>query len=134
MVERVKELNARKTYRAAVEFGAAVEADALAAAVAELDGATVAQETPHRVDHRRASRTRRRTVYDIDATLDDERHATVELTGEGGLYVKELVSGDEGRTEPSLAGLLGVEATVTALDVVAVEGEDEAFALPAYLR
>jgi tRNA pseudouridine synthase 10 len=44
------------------------------------------------------------------------------------------VSGDEGRTEPSLAGLLGVGATVTALDVVAVEGEDEAFADPAYLR
>jgi len=49
----------------------------------------------------------------------------VEIHGEGGLYIKELISGDEGRTEPSLAGLLGVGAEVTALDVVAVEGEDE---------
>jgi len=39
----------------------------------------------------------------------------------------KLISGDEGRTEPSLAGLLGVGAEVTALDVVAVEGEDEPF-------
>jgi tRNA pseudouridine synthase 10 len=58
----------------------------------------------------------------------------VDVHGEGGLYVKELVSGDDGRTEPSLAGLLGVEATVTALDVLTVEGEDEPFAVDAYLK
>ncbi|MFB6172251.1 MAG: tRNA pseudouridine(54/55) synthase Pus10, partial [Haloarculaceae archaeon] len=54
--------------------------------------------------------------------------------GEGGLYVKELVSGDEGRTDPSLAGLLGVGATVTALDVLAVEGETEPFEDEGYFR
>jgi tRNA pseudouridine synthase 10 len=41
--------------------------------------------------------------------------------------VKELVSSDEGRTDPSLAGLLGVDAEVTALDVLDVEGEEEPF-------
>jgi tRNA pseudouridine synthase 10 len=66
--------------------------------------------------------------------LAGERHATLEVDGEGGLYVKELVSSDEGRTEPSLAGLLGVDATVTVLDVLEVTGEDEPFDNPAFLR
>ncbi|MFC7046970.1 tRNA pseudouridine(54/55) synthase Pus10 [Halobacteriaceae archaeon GCM10025711] len=134
MVERVKELPANKTYRAEVEFGEPVADDALQAAVAELDGATVYQDTPNRVAHRRADLTRERTVYDIAAERDDETHATVEIRGEGGLYIKELVSGDQGRTEPSLAGLLGVSAHVTALDVVAVEGEDEPFERDEFFR
>jgi len=127
MVERVKELAASKTYRADVEFDAPVEADALAAALDDIDGATVEQYTPQRVDHRRANLTRTREVYEATGELVDPRHATVEIHGAGGLYIKELVSGDEGRTEPSLAGLLGVEAHVTALDVLAVTGEDEPF-------
>jgi len=133
-VERVKGLDAAKRYRAEVEFDEPVDTDALAAALADLDGATVEQYTPHRVDHRRASITRTREVYDATGDLDDPTHATVEVHGAGGLYVKELVSGDEGRTEPSLAGLLGVGAEVTALDVVGVYGEDEPFEDPAYFR
>jgi tRNA pseudouridine synthase 10 len=134
MVERVKELDASKTYRMDVEFDGGVTEDALQEAVAELRSTPVEQDTPQRVDHRRASMTRTRTVYDADGSLEDPRHAEFEVHGEGGLYVKELVSGDEGRTTPSLAGLLGVGAAVTALDVVAVEGEDGAFAEPEFLK
>ncbi|WP_128476603.1 tRNA pseudouridine(54/55) synthase Pus10 [Halorussus pelagicus] len=134
MVERVKELDASKTYRMDVEFESDVTAADLDEAVTELRGTTIEQDTPQRVDHRRASITRTRTVYDIEGHLKDERHAELEVHGEGGLYVKELVSGDEGRTTPSLAGLLGVDAVVTALDVVVVEGEDEPFADPEYLK
>jgi len=133
MVERVKELDASKTYRMDVALEAAVDAEAFAAALSELDGATIHQRTPQRVDHRRADIDRTRQVYDIEGELTGETTAEIELHGEGGLYVKELVSSDEGRTEPSLAGLLGVGAEVTALDVLAVEGEDEPFADEAYL-
>jgi len=133
MVERVKELDAAKTYRMDVTFDAPVSAADLADALGELRGATVEQRTPRRVDHRRADLTRTREVYDIEGELDDARHATVELRGEGGLYVKELVSGDEGRTDPSLADLLGAGATVDALDVVAVEGESKPFLQPEFV-
>ena len=133
MVERVKELDAHKTYSMTIEFADRVDEAAFAEALAELDGVTVEQHTPERVDHRRASRTRERKVHEIEGERDDARHATVELRGAGGLYVKELMSGDDGRTEPSLAGLLGVECEVTALDVVAVCGEEESFADPNYL-
>jgi len=134
MVERVKELPASKTYRATVEFDSPVTEAALSAALDTLTGATIEQETPRRVSHRRAAKIRRRTVYEATGELVDERRATVDVHGEGGLYIKELVSGDDGRTEPSLAGLLDVGATVTALDVVAVEGEEEPFEDGAFFR
>jgi len=134
MVERVKELDASKTYRMDVAFEDDVTEAAFEEAIAELDGATIEQDTPNRVDHRRASKTRTRTVYGISGRLEGSRRAELEVHGEGGLYVKELVSGDEGRTTPSLADLAGVGAEVTALDVVAVEGEDEPFDDPEYLE
>ncbi|WP_336327977.1 tRNA pseudouridine(54/55) synthase Pus10 [Halovenus sp. HT40] len=134
MVERVKEHDASKTYRMDVEFGEPVDAEAFEAALDALEGATIEQDTPQRVSHRRAAKTRIRDVYETSGELDDGTTATVEVHGEGGLYVKELVSSDEGRTEPSLAGELGVEAEVTALDVLRVEGEDEPFAKPEFFR
>ncbi|MFC7076728.1 tRNA pseudouridine(54/55) synthase Pus10 [Haloarcula halophila] len=134
MVERVKELDASKTYRMDVEFGAPVTDEDLQAALDELAGTTIEQETPQRVSHRRADLTRTRQVYEASGDLVDERHADLRIHGEGGLYVKELVSSDEGRTTPSLSGLLGVEAVVTALDVVDVEGEDEPFLTEEYVR
>jgi tRNA pseudouridine synthase 10 len=130
-VERVKELEASKTYRTTVAFDTPVDREELAAALADLEG-TVEQYTPERVDHRRANLTRTREVYAASGDLEDPTTATVEVHGAGGLYVKELVGGDGGRTEPSLAGLLGVDAEVTALDVLAVEGEEESFEDPAY--
>ena len=160
MVERVKEHGASKRYRTAVRFGEPVSMERLDEALATLDGTTVEQYTPRRVDHRRANLTRERTVYSIDGHLgvdeamegledetavaesDDEPNggpdeastATITIHGEGGLYVKELIGGDDGRTEPSVAGLLGTDAEVTALDVLEVTGEDEPFERPAYFR
>ena len=134
MLARVKELDATKTYRATVEFDDAVADDEFEAALAELDGVTVDQRTPNRVDHRRADRVRERRVLSVDGRLEDDRTAVVDVHGEGGLYIKELMSGDEGRTEPSLAGVLGVGATVTALDVLDVEGVEEPFLTDEYRR
>jgi tRNA pseudouridine synthase 10 len=142
MIERVKELDAAKTYRMTVAFDAPITDAELQSALDELRGATIAQRTPQRVDHRRADLVRERTVYDVSGattekqpeTSGGETTATLTVDGAGGLYVKELVSGDGGRTEPSLAGLLGVGAEVTALDVLAVEGEDESFERPEFFR
>lgn len=133
-VERVKELAADKTYRATVSFSVPIEAEALQEAIDGLDGATISQKTPERVSHRRAARTRTREVHHAEAHLDEPTRATVEIAGEGGLYIKELISGDGGRTEPSLAGLLGVRSNVNELDVLRVEGVDGDFEDPAFDR
>ncbi len=132
MIERVKQHDASKTYRATIDFDDPVDESELEAAIDSLAGTTIEQRTPNRVDHRRADLVRERTVLSIEGSLTDEYTATVEIHGEGGLYIKELISGDEGRTEPSLAGLLGVGATVRTLDVVDVEGTDDPFLTPDY--
>jgi tRNA pseudouridine synthase 10 len=103
MIDRVKRHDASKRYRMAIEFGEPVTADAFELALERLQGETLEQRTPNRVSHRRADRVRERTVYDIEGSRESQTEATVEVHGEGGLYVKELVSGDEGRTEPSLS-------------------------------
>lgn len=115
--EKVKAGKFAKRYRARVAFSAPVEPEAFAQAVGSLVG-EVRQRTPERVRHRRADLVRRRRVLSAQGRLLSPTEAELELTCESGLYVKELVSGDQGGTEPSLAGLLGVPAQVTELDVL----------------
>jgi tRNA pseudouridine synthase 10 len=122
-VRRVKETEAQKIYRAVVDFEAAVSPAELAAALRSLVG-EIAQRTPRRVAHRRADLVRTRRLHSASGAMLGEREAEIEFRTDGGLYVKELVSGDEGRTEPSLAGRLGRAARVRELDVLdVVSGE-----------
>src|SRR5439155_8922483 len=95
---------------------------ALLDAVARLVGVNVQQRTPERVAHRRADLVRERRCLDARVEEHWGNGGVLRIRGDAGLYIKELVSGDEGRTEPSLAGLLGVAARVEELDIVAVEG------------
>lgn len=120
-VAAVKEARSRKTYRAEVAFEVPVEGENLKEATAVLAGATIRQRTPSRVAHRRADRTRKRRVHRCEVVEHEGGSATIVVEGDAGLYVKELVSGDGGRTEPSLAGLVENPAEIAALDVVAVE-------------
>lgn len=120
-VAHVKEHGGSKTYRAHVRFATPVDEAALRAAVDALRGAAVKQRTPQRVEHRRADLVRERRVLDLVVEEHAGDRATLRVHGDAGLYIKELVSSDEGRTEPSLAGLLGVAAKVEELDIVAVE-------------
>jgi len=119
LVEKVKDLKARKRYRARVAFQSPVSEENLARALQGLVG-EIAQRTPVRVSHRRADRVRMRRVYELQGGLLAPREAEIEVLCDGGLYVKELISGDEGRTQPSLSELLGVPARVTELDVLEV--------------
>jgi tRNA pseudouridine synthase 10 len=64
---------------------------------------------------------RERKVVAIELLSTEDGRFLVEVVGEAGLYIKELISGDAGRTQPSLAGILGKNAQVTSLDVMFVE-------------
>ncbi|MEG3055446.1 MAG: hypothetical protein RQM90_04770 [Methanoculleus sp.] len=77
------------------------------------------------MSHRRADRVRERQVIDIQCTGRVDDRYWVEVVGEAGLYIKELVSGDGGRTRPSLAQILGRTASVVSLDVVQVRTTNE---------
>lgn len=121
-VARVKETRSTKEYRAIVDFEGPVTAETLIKVVGSLRSRVVAQRTPSRVAHRRADLVRERLVLDVSVESHAASEAVLRITGEAGLYVKELVSGDGGRTVPSLAGLLGVPARVRELDVTGVGG------------
>jgi len=45
----------------------------------------------------------------------------LEIEAQGGAYIKEFISGDDGRTIPSIASILGTESTCVELDVIAVD-------------
>jgi len=122
-VKWVKTLRARKRYHAEVALEEAVSREAFETALSSLVG-EIAQRTPQRVAHRRADRIRRRTLYTASGALLNPTTAGIDVDGDGGLYIKELVSGDDGRTVPSLTERLGVAARVVALDVLAVDAPD----------
>lgn len=119
----VKELQATKKYRALVQFAEPVDSGQLQGVLDSLPG-TIEQRTPQRVSHRRADLVRKRVLHDASGQLIDETHADIVVHGDGGLYIKELISSDEGRTIPSLTGRLGIQARVTDLDVLEVCSED----------
>ncbi len=119
-VEVVTESHFDKTYEVHVEFGRALtEADL--AAILSLRGKTLAQQTPQRVAHRRADLIRHRKIREIRILENKGAGAVLRINAEAGTYIKELVSGDGGRTEPSIAGLLKTSAKCTKLVVEKIE-------------
>jgi tRNA pseudouridine synthase 10 len=124
-VETLKSNKAHKKYRILVEVDGELPADEFANALKSLKGVTIQQRTPERVAHRRADKIRERRVLDIGLVGQQDGRFVVEVLGEAGLYIKELVSGDSGRTIPSLAEILKRKAHVTSLDVTQVDGAKE---------
>jgi tRNA pseudouridine synthase 10 len=124
-VETLKSEKAHKKYRIFVEVEGGIARNELEEALDRLKGAVVSQQTPARVVHRRADKIRERRVVDARVAGQEDGRFFLDVVGEAGLYVKELVSGDGGRTRPSLAGLLGRPARVIQLDVLEVMGSEE---------
>ncbi|KZX15686.1 THUMP domain protein [Methanobrevibacter cuticularis] len=84
----------------------------------------IEQQTPQRVVHRRADKIRIREVKEITTKLINSKSFEMIIKGQGGLYIKELISSDDGRSKPSVSDKLGVKAICTQLDVIEV-GNDE---------
>ncbi len=133
LVSAYKDEGAQKSYHLTVVtdtplIGASLEA--LRTLVPSLQGITLEQRTPRRVSHRRADLVRQRRVVmlRIDTPADSwERGSQFEMTlrAQSGTYIKEFISGDGGRTVPSVSSHLGVPARAEALDVIAVHDKDE---------
>ena len=113
----------KKTYRALIAVERDVDDSDLEVLEGELKGRVVIQRTPKRVLHRRPDIVRRRTVYRVKCRRVMPRLLDCLIEAEGGLYIKELVSGDDGRTSPSFSEVLGARAECIELDVVWVEME-----------
>lgn len=117
-VERVKEERFKKVYRAKVVFDREVTKEELESALKELVG-EIRQRTPKRVLHRRSDILRVRRLYSAEILEHFGKFAIIKFETDAGLYVKELVSGDEGRTEPNLSKKFS--ARVEKLDVLEIK-------------
>ncbi len=115
-VVKIKNTVSDKVYRLKVIYEDPVDPEKLNAALKRLQG-QVEQATPQRVAHRRADLKRYKQVYSAELKGDE-----IIIRCEGGLYVKELISGDNGRTNPNLSALLGTHAVVEELDVLEANG------------
>ncbi len=113
-----KESHFDKVYRAEVEVTPEVS-DAL---LHGLSGRRVLiqQRTPQRVAHRRADLAREREVTFVRAERLGPARIAIEVRCSHGTYVKEWISGDDGRTRPSLAAELGATCRCEALDVLEI--------------
>ena len=115
-----KSAAADKTYRARVQPSGAIPPD-LAQRLATLSGAPVEQLSPTRVMKRRGKDTVRLKQV-VHSSLTDQTNGEFvwEVQTSSGTYIKELISGDDGRTSPSLSSLLGVPCECIALDVIEI--------------
>jgi len=120
-VRELKASRASKTYAVEVVFEREVPEEKLKLLETTFTGLQVQQRTPERVSHRRADLDRARRVLEFRV----EGPGRFRITGEAGLYIKELVHGDGGRTRPSVQEMLGVKCTVVSLDVIEMGGNGD---------
>ncbi len=124
-VEEIKSSKHIKTYRATVTSKTVIDRTKLAESIAFLSGKIIYQRTPLRVASRRSDLIRQRKVVEASLVSTSGSEAIIELTAESGTYVKELVSGDSGRTDPSLSTLYGSPLSISELDVIRIQRGDE---------
>ncbi len=123
-VVRIKESspNIKKLYRAVVEVEDGITEEDLDGIEKTLTNAIIKQRTPKRVLWRRADIVRVRKVYEVKTRKINNSTFEITVLCDGGLYVKELISGDDGRTKPSVTEVLEKKAFCRELDVLEVFG------------
>jgi tRNA pseudouridine synthase 10 len=119
-VVKLKSLKPDKVYRVMVKFERPVENIELSKGII----GTIEQRTPKRVLHRRANKLRKKGVKNIKWKRINKRKYVFEIRTEAGVYIKELVSGDSGRTRPSISSLLNNKAEADKLDVIKIIIQD----------
>jgi tRNA pseudouridine synthase 10 len=121
MIRALKHLEAaKKTYRVTVRFDRDVSDDEIEKIARSLSGVKVFQQTPTRVLRRRADKTREKHIYETTVKRISPNSVEMKVRCQGGLYVKELVTGDGGRTEPNVSKIVDAKAEPLELDVLSV--------------
>ena len=115
----------KKTYEALVELEKNIDnlmfEKKLIDLKENLENKIVFQNTPQRVLHRRADLTRKKEIFEINGSLINSKHANFTIKTIGGTYIKELISGDEGRTTPSFSEIFGFKMVCKELDVLDIQ-------------
>ena len=110
-----------KTYEAVVEFDGEVDDEKLKEVEERFREIMIEQRTPRRVLKRRVDKIRVKKLYYVQAEKIDGKTVKFTIKTQGGLYVKELIDGDEGRTKPNISEILGRKPLKIDLSVIEVE-------------
>ncbi|MFA7149925.1 MAG: tRNA pseudouridine(54/55) synthase Pus10 [Candidatus Methanomethylophilaceae archaeon] len=119
-VQRTKLATPTKTYKARVRAESKVNKERVDEVALAFKNIRIDQRTPQRVEHRRADLVRNREIFWVEAEVVGDDVFDLTLETESGTYVKEFVSGDDGRTTPSFSEALGIRCLVEELDVIAI--------------
>ena len=124
-VERYKAAASDKIYHVHVKAEGKVNKEVLVKVALSFKDVNIDQRTPRRVEHRRADLVRKRRIHWCEAEWISDDSFDLELETDSGTYVKEFVSGDEGRSVPSFSERLGIQCKVETLDVLAIKFEEQ---------
>jgi len=120
-VRKLKETEAsEKVYKAIVEFDRNLSDEELKILEKTFANAVVRQRTPLRVLRRRADIVREKHIYEAKTKRLMPNRVEMTIRCQGGLYIKELITGDEGRTEPCVSEIIKAKAKPIELDVLNV--------------
>ncbi len=119
-VARTKTATPTKTYRVIVKAEGKVNKERVNEVATSFKNVHLDQRTPKRVEHRRADLVRDREILWVKAEVLGEDTFSLTLETQSGTYVKEFVSGDDGRCVPSFSQALGIQCRVETLDVIAI--------------
>ncbi|MBD3195559.1 MAG: tRNA pseudouridine(54/55) synthase Pus10 [Candidatus Lokiarchaeota archaeon] len=86
-----------------------------------LEEEKIDQRTPTRVSHRRADKIRNKRIYNISGKYRNQTEFEFKIETQGGTYIKELISGDNGRTSPSFSEIIGLPLKCESLDVLNID-------------
>lgn len=109
---------AEKVYKVAIRFDRSISDEELELIEEKLTDAVIRQQTPLRVLHRRADRIREKHIYKAKLKRLAPDSAEIRVRCQGGLYIKELITGDEGRTKPCVAKIINAKVEPLELDVL----------------
>ncbi len=119
VIRKLKTDRIDKTYLVDVEFKNKIDKKLLK----DLKLVTkepILQQTPLRVMHRRTNKTRKRHVKSFSYKVIGDKRMQFKVRGESGLYIKELITGDEGRTQPNVSELISNKVKKLSLDVIKI--------------
>ena len=118
-VRNLKASTGDKEYKAIVKLDRPIEKRELQ----RLKGliGKIKQRTPERVAHRRADLVRERLVKSLKTKFIDKKTFEMRVRTNAGTYIKELISGDNGRSSPSVSEILNKNAVCKQLDVMWIE-------------
>ncbi|MCL2032401.1 MAG: tRNA pseudouridine(54/55) synthase Pus10 [Methanomassiliicoccaceae archaeon] len=123
-VQEYKGADPDKTYKVRVKAEGKVNKERVNEVALSFENVHIDQRTPRRVEHRRADLVRKRRILWVKAEMIGDDVFDLTLNTESGTYVKEFVSGDEGRTAPNFSDALGIRCAVQTLDVIAINYQE----------